>query len=178
MRERHWDLLSEKVGFSVQPDSAFTFRKCLKLGLDKQMEVITKVGETAGKEFAIEKALDGMEKDWQPLVLEILDYKDTGTFIMKVAEEVSQMLDDHIVMTQAMSFSPFKKPFEARLSSWENKLRMTQDVMEEWLLVQRSWLYLEPIFSSEDIQRQLPTESKRYNHPSTHPHPCLPAEAD
>ncbi|KAF7249781.1 Dynein heavy chain 1, axonemal [Varanus komodoensis] len=36
------------------------------------------------------------------------------------------------------------------------------DVLEEWLTCQRSWLYLEPIFSSEDINRQLPVESKRY----------------
>lgn len=37
-----------------------------------------------------------------------------------------------------------------------------QDVLEEWTLCQRSWLYLEPIFSSEDINRQLPVEGKRY----------------
>ncbi len=34
--------------------------------------------------------------------------------------------------------------------------------MEEWALCQRSWLYLEPIFSSDDIMRQLPVEGKRY----------------
>ncbi len=34
--------------------------------------------------------------------------------------------------------------------------------MEEWVLCQRSWLYLEPIFSSDDIMRQLPVEGKRY----------------
>lgn len=37
-----------------------------------------------------------------------------------------------------------------------------QDVLEEWLKCQCSWLYLEPIFRSEDIKRQLPAESERY----------------
>lgn len=103
-----------------------------------------------------------METEWSPINLEIMSYKDTGTYIIKSVEESAQLLDDHIVMTQAMSFSPYKKAFEERISSWENKLRITQDVIEEWTVCQRNWLYLEPIFSSEDIQRQLPTESKRY----------------
>lgn len=34
--------------------------------------------------------------------------------------------------------------------------------MEEWAVCQKSWLYLEPIFSSDDIMRQLPVEGKRY----------------
>ena len=73
-----------------------------------------------------------MESEWESVDMEILSYKETGTFIMKIGEEVGQQLDDHIVMTQAMSFSPYKKPFEMRIATWENKLRITQDVMEEW----------------------------------------------
>jgi len=46
--------------------------------------------------------------------VQVIAYKDTGTYIMKAADEISQLLDDHIVMTQAMSFSPYKKPFENR----------------------------------------------------------------
>lgn len=53
-------------------------------------------------------------------------YKETGTYIIRSPDEASQLLDDHIVMTQTMSFSPFKKPFEERITNWEGKLRMTQ----------------------------------------------------
>ncbi|XP_077969677.1 dynein axonemal heavy chain 1-like isoform X2 [Styela clava] len=162
MRIRHWDLLSKELGFSVQPKASLTFSKCLEMKLADHIDKIAKVAEVAGKEFSIEQALDKMENEWEPVNFEVKSYKETGTFIIKSPDEASQLLDDHIVMTQTMSFSPYKKPFEDRITTWEGKLRLTQDVLDEWLVCQRSWLYLEPIFSSEDINRQLPVEGKRY----------------
>ncbi|XP_059505480.1 dynein axonemal heavy chain 1 [Stegostoma tigrinum] len=163
MRNRHWEMISEQIQISVKPKTNLTFARCLDMNLQDHVETISKVAEVAGKEYAIEQALDKMEGEWEDINFDVMPYKETGTFILKSPDEASQLLDDHIVMTQSMSFSPFKKAYEARISSWENKLRMTQDVLDEWLLCQRSWLYLEPIFSSEDINRQLPVESKRYH---------------
>ncbi|KAG8329137.1 Dynein heavy chain 1, axonemal [Homalodisca vitripennis] len=60
-----------------------------------------------------------------------------GTYIMKVTDEMVQMLDDHIVATQQLSFSPFKGAFENRLAEWESKLRLTQQVLEEWAECQK-----------------------------------------
>jgi len=72
------------------------------------------------------QALDKMEREWEPVQFEIMPYKDTGTYILRSSEDTSQLLDDHIVMTQSMSFSPYKKPFEERINTWENKLTTTQ----------------------------------------------------
>ncbi|CAF4290444.1 unnamed protein product, partial [Rotaria sp. Silwood2] len=162
MRNRHWEELSELVKMPVRPKKELTFSKCLEMGLQKYIDMISKVAEKAAKEFSIEQQLDKMENEWKSVRFDVLPYKQTGTFIIKTSEEISQMLDDHIVATQSMSFSPFKKAFEERIAAWENKLKITQEVLDEWLACQRSWLYLEPIFSSEDIIRQLPVESKRY----------------
>ncbi|XP_066265764.1 dynein axonemal heavy chain 1-like isoform X1 [Branchiostoma lanceolatum] len=162
MRNRHWEQLSSELGFPVRPKASLTFSKCLDMKLQDHIEVIAKVAEVAGKEYSIEQALDKMEAEWDPIKFEIIAYKETGTYILRSSDESSQLLDDHIVMTQSMSFSPYKKPFEERITTWESKLKMTQDVLDEWLLCQRSWLYLEPIFSSEDINRQLPVEGKRF----------------
>lgn len=150
------------MGFPLRPKADLTFAKCLEKNLQKYITTIAKIAEVAGKEYAIEQALDKMESEWAPVNFEMMAYKDTGTYILKVGDEISQQLDDHIVMTQSMSFSPFKKPFEDRINAWENKLKVSQDVLDEWLQCQRQWLYLEPIFSSEDINRQLPVEGKRY----------------
>ncbi|AWP03287.1 putative dynein heavy chain 1 axonemal [Scophthalmus maximus] len=162
MKSRHWELLSERIQMKVKPKANLTFSRCLELGLQNHVDDIAHVAEVAGKEYTIEQALVKMEQEWAPILFDVLPYKDTGTYILKSPDEASQLLDDHIVMTQSMSFSPFKKFFEGRINTWESKLRMTQDVLEEWLTCQRSWLYLEPIFSSDDITQQLPVEGKRY----------------
>lgn len=124
----------------VRPKKDLTFSKCLEMGLAKYIDMITKVAEKAGKEFSIEQQLDKMENEWKSVKFDVLPYKQTGTFIIKASEDISQMLDDHIVATQSMSFSPFKKAFEERIAAWENKLKITQEVLDEWLACQRSWL--------------------------------------
>lgn len=61
-----------------------------------------------------------------------------------------------------MQFSPFKKPFEERIQNWNDKLKLMGDIMEEWLKCQSQWMYLQPIFDSADIAKQLPQETKKF----------------
>lgn len=64
--------------------------------------------------------------------------------------------------TQVIQFSAFKKPFETEILQWYNELKMVSDVMEEWMKCQGQWMYLQPIFDSGDISKQLPAESKKF----------------
>lgn len=107
------------------------------MGIEKCADVIMKIAENASKEYSIERTLDKMLAEWEHIDMELTGYKDTGTYIVKVADEIVQMIDDHMVMAQQLSFSPFKGAFEEAIDEFDKKLRLISDVIEEWIDVQK-----------------------------------------
>lgn len=57
MRNRHWEMLSERIQIKVKPKANLTFSRCLELGLQNHVDVIAQVTEVAGKEYTIEQVL-------------------------------------------------------------------------------------------------------------------------
>ncbi|XP_069681261.1 dynein axonemal heavy chain 1-like [Periplaneta americana] len=162
MKDRHWNQIQEETGIKIEYSPTLTFAMCLEKGLADVQDEVIKIAEGAGKEYAIEETLGKMQADWENIILEVTPYKNTGTYIMKISDDVSQMLDDHAALTQTISFSPFRAALEKEISEWETQLHLTTDVLDAWAECQKQWMYLEPIFTSEDINRQLPVESKKY----------------
>ena len=105
-------------------------------------------------------SLNEMQSTWEEINFNLTSYK--STFLIRNYDEIQQVLDEHIVNTQSMQFSPFKKPFEERIINWNNKLKVMSDVLEEWAKCQGEWMYLQPIFDSADIAKQLVQEYKKF----------------
>ncbi|KAI8615245.1 dynein heavy chain and region D6 of dynein motor-domain-containing protein [Chytriomyces sp. MP71] len=162
LRDRHWRDISQVVGFRFQPDESTSLNYVLERNLSEYMDQLERISSVATKEYSFEKALQKMYSEWQTVELGTIDYRDTGTQILSSSDEIQTLLDDHIVKTQTMRGSPFIKSFEEEARSWEERLLTIQEILDEWLKVQSTWLYLEPIFSSEDIMRQMPAEGKRF----------------
>ena len=67
------------------------------------------------QEFSLERAMDRMVDEWEPMRIETKQYRDTSMSVMLSVDDIQTMLDDQIVKTQTMRGSPFIKPFEDRI---------------------------------------------------------------
>jgi len=169
LRERHWGDLSTKIGEKLgrevnisADDEELTLQQLLDMKLQDEMELIQSVCVAAEKEYSLEKALQAMIAEWEPVEFEVLAYKETGTHLIRGVDDIVTLLDDHLVKVQTMRGSPFIKPIEMECKRWEKKLQYSQQLLDEWAGCQQTWLYLEPIFGSDDIMRQMPTEARRF----------------
>ena len=164
LRDRHWAAMSDLVGFELKRDEFTSLQRLLDKRVGEHVKALGELSDTASREWSFERTLDKMVADWEPLRFELAPWKSTGTYVLKggPVDEAQVLLDDHIVKTQAMRASPFARPFAERIAPWEATLTRLQDILDQWLKCQGKWLYLEPIFGSEEIMKQIPTEGAAF----------------
>lgn len=181
LKPHHWKEVStlSKSGVAIQPVASLTLVQLIADGFlePKTLERVIYISTSATKEFAIEKSLDKMTQDWKSVNLdmkyygkhEVVEASNSKAdeqkvrvykyYIVKTFDEILLLLDEQFSTLQGMRASAHAAKFEARLLGMEKKLVYLQDIVEEWTRFQRLWMYLEPIFTSDDIKRQLPEES-------------------
>jgi len=92
------------------------------------------------------------------------EHQRTATCLLKSSEDLVETLEDNQVQLQNLMTSKYIAHFLEEVSGWQKKLSTTDVVMTIWFEVQRTWSYLESIFiGSEDIRKQLPEDSKRFD---------------
>uniref|UniRef100_A0A8C6MFN2 Dynein axonemal heavy chain 12 n=1 Tax=Nothobranchius furzeri TaxID=105023 RepID=A0A8C6MFN2_NOTFU len=162
IKDRHWDQMSKVVGQNIAPKANTTLQEFLKQDLTPYLKEFESITAVASKEFSLEKTMQTMVHIWDDVSFQHQPYRETGVSILTAVDDIQTMLDDQIVKIQTMRGSPFILPFESQIKKWEGHLLQIHETIDEWLKVQAQWLYLEPIFSSQDIMQQIPEEGQLF----------------
>ena len=140
----------------------------MDLGLDQFREEIEEISKKAEKQWGLEKKLNGIIEELKKLEIQTKPYPKANTHILEAIDESQQILDDNLNALLMMKSSPYIKPVLNRLNQAELRIVLIQDTLDNWIKTQRGWMYLEPIFSSEDIQEKMAAEKLKFDEVDKH----------
>jgi len=122
--------------------------------VDKAGE-IQSVATRAAQESALLELYDKkVESVWSELEIPVLPYKESkDVFILGGPDDIYAALDESLVTLSTIMASPFVGRIRERVERSQKLLRSLSDTLDEWLICQRNWMYLETIFSADDIKR-------------------------
>ncbi|XP_057668614.1 dynein beta chain, ciliary [Diorhabda carinulata] len=174
IRERHWDqLMTSTKNLAALPrefttrivmDHNTTLADLLELNLHECEEEVKNIVDKAVKEMSMEKTLRELNVTWSAMEFDQEIHARTGCTLLRASEELIETLEENQVQLQNLITSKFIAHFLEEVSSWQNKLGVADQVINVWFEVQRTWTHLESIFmSSEDIRKQLPEDSERFD---------------
>lgn len=113
--------------------------------------------------MSMEKSLKEFTEIWSKMEFEYLSHPRTKVNLLRVREELIEILEDNQVQLQNMLSSKFVGHFFNEVADWQIKLNTADRVINLWVEVQRTWAYLEAIFiGSDDIRIQLPEDTRRF----------------
>lgn len=146
---------------NIRLNKSTTLSDLLNLGLHEFEDEVKQTVDKAVKEMQMEKILKDIEAQWATLTFDSEEHSN-GIKLIKVSEDLIEQLEENQVQIQNMANSKYMSFFEKEIKEWVHKLSMADMIIMTWSDVQRKWIYLESIFGSGDIQKQLPVDSERF----------------
>ena len=101
MRDRHWEQVSEIVGYPIKPDEETCLSKFVDMNLGAYVAKFESVSEAATKEFSLEKALEKMKIEWAPVSAS--SFTNLSSFVVSFPFSSSF----YSILTRVVSSSPF-----------------------------------------------------------------------
>ncbi|PSN39336.1 Dynein beta chain [Blattella germanica] len=164
IRERHWQQLMQATKVRFVMDDSTTLSDLLALNLHEYEDEVKNIVDKSVKEMSMEKVLKELNATWSNMVFDKEVHARTNTTVIRASEELIEILEENQVALQNLMSSKYIAYFLEEVSDWQRKLSNADQVIQVWFEVQRAWMHLESIFiGSEDIRRQLPEDSKRFD---------------
>ena len=124
---------------------------------------IDKIAAASLAQDKITKDMEKLDSEWGKCKFVVKKHNNSrDKHIIASVEEAMGFIDEHGQLVQSALNSIYVNDVRDRVQKWDDDLNLMGRIIEEWLMVQKQWIYLENIFSAEDIKKQIPEAFKNF----------------
>ena len=165
LEAHHWKEIKEllKSDFKTE-DPDFTLKSFLDLNAIDYLEDIEQISIQATQESILKKQLSQLDEQWRQVIFSLKNYpKYKDMYLLTEVDILLNMLDESIAKINSIIGSKYIKPLLTQAENWRSTLLNLQSILDEWVTCQHKWLYMDNIFSSQEIKKQLANEAVKFD---------------
>lgn len=164
LKERHWAMIFEAIGREIEIyDEKFTLQTLLNMKVDDKKEQIADIALQAQKEEELLRSLQNVIDSWEEVNFTTNKHKEKDLYMLGDVEEIQTQLEDSNVAITNITSNRFVQPIWETVEPVQKQFVTFQSNLDDWMSVQKQYLYLENIFHTGDIQKQMPSETKKFD---------------
>jgi len=109
------------------------------------------------------QALDNLDKEMKHVEFEFETAPDNETKLCKAIPDINSLFEEFHLRVNVLRTNPHMKNFFEKLYEIEKTVKSVIEILVDFAILQRNWLYLNGIFSRSEINKQLANEVKQFN---------------
>ena len=157
LAHRHWRDIGRKLEFLIDPGNITLYRLImLELYDEDKLKTIKQICEIATKEYAVQLALETLDKEMRAVEVEFQLQADGETIVITRLPDLITMFEEFFLRASVLKTNPHIRSFFDRLLEIEKIIKAVVELIHEWAVFQRNFIYLNGIFVLDEIAKSLP----------------------
>jgi dynein heavy chain len=157
LTETHWEEIRTAVGPGLEINNEdFSLQTLLEMNVVQYQEDIVGVSARATGEWKLRTSLTELIDLWKTVNFTVKPHKDKqDSFVLSDMDTIFTFLDEGQATINMILGNRFVKVMRKEAEDFRKSLLNLSTAVDEWILLQQQWIYLENVFQAPDIKKYL-----------------------
>ena len=165
LQDHHKKDIYKIIGKTLVINDDFLLNHLLELKVNQVQEEIQEISTQATEEKNLEIDYIKQEETWRNLEFKVKPYNEKGNqFIIDEFNDLFNFIDEILANLNNILSNRYLKNLRQKSQKLQEEILFASDTLDDWMICQNNYIYLENIFKNSEIKGKLPTENAIFDH--------------